>query len=320
MAVTCSGTIKDPSGTPISNLRIIIRSVGTSVTSLDGTDLIITTDVNGDYSFNLANGVYATYLDYGSEMFVGEFFINDESVDNTLNTYLLTVDLGTAAIAAGIVFQDYIDAAGAEANRAEAAADNIGNVEENVTQLAEQAASSANLAGEYSEAALTARNDAVSAKESAQTYSQEALASKNAAATSETNAGQSATDCAQLKEDVQTLVDSIDITVPELNDAVTAAQTAQEGAETARDETLAALPAVNERIDNLTAADVGAIGTSGQQTLDGDLQVNSLSAVTAITVNEKPVYTEDNRPYTYGINDPDPSVGVEGDLYFKLEV
>lgn len=123
MAVTCSGTVRDPSGAAIANLRIVIRAIGTNTNSLDGAEIVVTTGSDGTYSFTIENGLYGAYLDFGQEHFLGEFFIDDNTADASLNTYLLNVDLGSAAIAAGVQFQGYVNDATAQAVRAEAAAD-----------------------------------------------------------------------------------------------------------------------------------------------------------------------------------------------------
>lgn len=93
MAVTCSGVIRDPSNNPIPNLKITLRSIGTSATSLDGTEIVVTTGADGLYSFTLEVGRYGVFIDFGREMFVGEAVITADSTDDTLNNYLLNVEL-----------------------------------------------------------------------------------------------------------------------------------------------------------------------------------------------------------------------------------
>ncbi len=109
MAVTCSGVIRDPSNNPVPNLRITLRSIGTNATSLDGSEIVVTTGADGSYSFPLQEGRYGVFMDFGQELFIGEAVITPTTGDDTLNQYLINVELSSVVGSALAEFEQFRD-------------------------------------------------------------------------------------------------------------------------------------------------------------------------------------------------------------------
>lgn len=105
MPITCSGVIRDPSGTPIANMPITIVAIGNSPLVLDGTTIRNVTDMNGAYSFPLNPAKYGVTIHYGVDHYVGEMYILQTSVDGNLNDFLLNTTIDDAVTESMAEFQ-----------------------------------------------------------------------------------------------------------------------------------------------------------------------------------------------------------------------
>lgn len=64
MARTVTGTLKLPNGDPMASAEIIFTATATSANVIDGSNAVLSADVNGDYSWSIEEGSYRVSARY----------------------------------------------------------------------------------------------------------------------------------------------------------------------------------------------------------------------------------------------------------------
>lgn len=176
MAVTCSGIIKNPQGQPVANLTINITAINTSPTVVDTLAFGVKTGIDGSYSFPLEIGAYSVSIDYrGEDIYIGQIGISDQTVDSTLNAYLMASETASSIEESIAIFErlrNEAQAAKAGAEAAQVKSETAQRKSEQAQSLSETAQAKSEDAAQQS--ASSASNSASSARkaETAQTGSE----------------------------------------------------------------------------------------------------------------------------------------------------
>ncbi|EKN5996315.1 phage tail protein [Yersinia enterocolitica] len=96
MSVTISGTLIDGAGIPLSKCEIYLESHLNTAEIVVNTVAKVTTDENGQYSFEAPTGKYTVQIKQKSLPLycVGEITVYDDSKPGTLNDFLIALDEG----------------------------------------------------------------------------------------------------------------------------------------------------------------------------------------------------------------------------------
>jgi len=93
--IIISGNFTDPSGAPQAGARIDIVLIRNSGTAFVGMDVSQITGENGEYAFNLSEGIYRVFVSYGNDsrkVIIGVMNLEDGSEPGTLNDYVVFSD------------------------------------------------------------------------------------------------------------------------------------------------------------------------------------------------------------------------------------
>lgn len=198
MSVKISGALIDGAGIPMSGCQIILKARVNTSEVVMRTIATITTDGNGEYSFDAQVGRYCVYLRHGwsNEYCVGDITVYGDSKPGTLNDFLIALDEG----------------------------DLKPDVVKRFEELVVQAQQSADIATENAQQVSQSVQEAARAKDDAKRYANDAQASAIAAAESQNAAAESEKQAEVAATQILATSLKIDKNLSEIADAGTDAQ------------------------------------------------------------------------------------------------
>lgn len=137
MSVIIAGTLKDGMGYPLANTGLELRANSTSGFVVTGAVAYYTTQPDGAYTFNVNNGHYGLFINFGGRgyEYVGDVGVIAGSVSGTIEDFLtipgeeeITPEILQQILQARLDAQQAAEAASLDAGRAETAADNAQNI------------------------------------------------------------------------------------------------------------------------------------------------------------------------------------------------
>ncbi|MBW5879400.1 prophage tail fiber N-terminal domain-containing protein, partial [Yersinia enterocolitica] len=232
MSVKISGALIDGAGIPMSGCQIILKARVNTAEVVMRTIATITTDGNGEYSFDAQVGRYCVYLRHGwsNEYCVGDISVYDASKPGTLNDFLIALDEGDLKPDVVKRFEELVAQAQQSADMAAESAQQVSQSVQDVTKVkddakryAADAQTSATAAAESQSTAAESEKRAASSAHSATQSAQNAQESKEAAQ----QAAQNAQNCRNEVEEVaNNLANEVQTKAPLDSPALTGTPTA----------------------------------------------------------------------------------------------
>ncbi|MGT3352627.1 prophage tail fiber N-terminal domain-containing protein, partial [Yersinia enterocolitica] len=187
MSVTISGTLIDGAGIPLSKCEIYLESHLNTAEIVVNTVAKVTTDENGQYSFEAPTGKYTVQIKQKSLPLycVGEITVYDDSKPGPLNDFLIALDEGDLKPDVVKRFEELVAQAQQSADIATESVQQVSQSVQDVTKAKNDAKRYAADAQDSATAATESQNVAAKsekqAKSSAQASAQSAIESADSA-------------------------------------------------------------------------------------------------------------------------------------------